>query len=119
MAAHNDFGSEGEQKAAAYLEEQGYTILERNYTYARAEIDIIALKGDILAVVEVKSRSSHLFALPQDAVNRKKIRLLVKAIDHYVRARNINSEVRFDIITVTGKGEHSELNHIEDAFFHF
>ncbi|WP_461533194.1 YraN family protein [Sinomicrobium sp.] len=119
MATHNDFGIKGENIAADYLREQGYAIIERNYTFARAEIDIIALKGDMLAAVEVKARSSPLFALPNQTVSPKKIRLLVKAMDHYVRYRKLDTEVRFDIITIIGDEHKYELNHLKNAFFHF
>ena len=58
MAKHNEFGKKGEQLAVDYLTENGYKVIHRNYRYLKAEIDIIARKGDILAIVEVKSRSS-------------------------------------------------------------
>lgn len=72
MAEHNELGKKGEELAVAYLLEDGYTILERNWTYRKAEIDIIAQKEGILAVIEVKTRSSIDFGLPQDFVKPKK-----------------------------------------------
>ncbi|MGS2738816.1 YraN family protein [Sinomicrobium sp. M5D2P17] len=119
MAEHNNFGKKGEELATQHLLQNGYHILERNYTFGKAEIDIIAQKEDILAVVEVKSRSSIDFGNPQDAVNKKKIQLLVKAIDHYVVTKNIDTEVRFDIITIIRKGKSHTLEHMPDAFYHF
>jgi putative endonuclease len=87
--------------------------------YLKAEIDIIAQKGDTLAVVEVKTRSSLDFGLPQDFVKPKKIQLLVKAINEYVVQNDIDAEVRFDIISVFKNGNAFEIEHLEDAFFHF
>ncbi|MCX2680926.1 YraN family protein [Galbibacter sp. EGI 63066] len=119
MAEHNDFGEKAEQMAADHLLSQGYEILERNYRFGKAEVDIIALKNDCLAAVEVKARSSTYFGEPQSFVSKKKIRLLVKAVDHYVVKNDLDVEVRFDIITVLRINKMHEIKHIEDAFYHF
>lgn len=119
MAEHNDLGKLGEEKAVEYLQKNGYTILQTNWVYLKAEIDIIVQKGDTLAVVEVKTRSSLDFGLPQDFVKPKKIQLLVKAINEYVVQNDIDAEVRFDIISVFKNGNAFKIEHLEDAFFHF
>lgn len=119
MAEHNDLGNRGEELAAEYLENNGYNILDRKWQYQKAEIDLIATKGDILAVVEVKTRSSIDFGLPQDFVNKKKIRLLVAAINEYVNINDLSLEVRFDIIAVLQTPTGMTVEHIEDAFYHF
>ncbi len=119
MGKHNEFGKLGEQKATEYLEKMGYTIKYRNYRYLKAEIDILALKGDVLAVVEVKSRSSDALQEIAETVNRKKIGLLVTAADHFVVENDLDVEVRFDIITILKKGSKYHLEHLENAFFHF
>ena len=100
MAQHNELGKQGEAKAVVYLQKNGYQILETNYTFQKAEIDIIALKNNILAVVEVKTRSSIDFGLPQDFVKPKKIQLLEKAINQYIIDNELDVEVRFDIIAI-------------------
>ncbi|MBC9797446.1 YraN family protein [Sinomicrobium weinanense] len=119
MAEHNEFGKKGEDLATAYLQNEGYQILKRNYTFKKAEIDIIAQKENILSIVEVKARSSTDFQNLQDAVNKKKIQQIVKATDHYIVTNNIEKEVRFDIIAITGKDKNYTLEHLEDAFYHF
>ena len=81
MASHNELGKLGEELAIDYLKKDGYSILNTNWTFQKAEIDIIAQKENILAIVEVKTRSSLEFGLPQDFVTPKKIQLLVKAVD--------------------------------------
>jgi len=88
MAEHNDLGKVGEEIAVAYLQENGYTILEQNFVFQKAEIDIIARKGDWLIVVEVKTRTSTDYGNPEDFVDKNKIKLLVKAIDEYVQQTN-------------------------------
>ena len=100
MAEHNELGKLGEEMAVEFLQKEGYAILETNWTFQKAEIDIIAKKGDILAIIEVKTRSSLDFGLPQDFVKPKKIQLLIKAVDAFVNERNLDIEVRFDIIAI-------------------
>ena len=120
MAQHNDLGKEGENLAVAFLEKNGYEILERNWTFQKAEIDIIAQKNEILAVVEVKTRSSIDFGLPQDFVKPKKIQLLVKAVNEYVISNDLDLKIRFDIIAIHKNVlQKFVIEHIEDAFYHF
>lgn len=119
MAEHNELGKKGEELSVEFLQKNGYDILETNYVFQKAEIDIIALKENILAIVEVKTRSSLDFGLPQDFVKPKKIQLLVKAVNEYVISNNLDVEVRFDIIAVHRDGKKFNIEHLEDAFFHF
>ena len=119
MAEHNELGKFGEELAVAFLQQNGYEILETNWTFQKAEIDIIAQKENILAVVEVKTRSSIEFGLPQDFVKPKKIQLLVKAINEYVISNYLDVEVRFDIVSIYKEDKEYKLEHIEEAFFHF
>ncbi|MFC4816437.1 YraN family protein [Flavobacterium sp. GCM10023249] len=119
MADHNDLGKQGEVAAVAYLRENGYEILEQNFVFQKAEIDIIARKQDWLIVVEVKTRSTVEFGSPEDFVNKKKIKLLVKAIDEYVQQSGLDLEIRFDIIAVVKENGNFNIDHLEDAFYHF
>jgi putative endonuclease len=119
MAEHNELGKLGEELAVEFLQKNGYEILETNYVFQKAEIDIIAKKQNVLAVVEVKTRSSIDFGLPQDFVKPKKIQLLVKAINEYVVSKDLDVEVRFDIIAVHKENGKFNIEHLEDAFFHF
>jgi putative endonuclease len=119
MAQHNDLGKQGEKMAVEFLQKKGYEILETNWTFQKAEIDIIAQKENILAIVEVKTRSTLDFGLPQDFVKPKKIQLLVKAVNEYVISNDLDVEVRFDIIAVHKEGESFVIEHLIDAFYHF
>lgn len=119
MATHTDLGSEGEQLAVRHLERKGYTILERNYRFQKAEIDIIAQQGNTVAIVEVKTRSSTDFGNPEDFVKPKKIKLLVKAADEYVITSDLDVDIRFDIIAILHKDNNLIVRHLEDAFYHF
>ena len=119
MAQHYDFGIEGEEIAVNSLIKKGYTIRERNWRYRKAEIDILAQKDNVLAVVEVKTRSSNYFGKPQDFVNKKKIQLLTEAVNEYVNKYELDIEVRFDIIAILKNKNQFEIEHLEDAFYHF
>jgi putative endonuclease len=119
MAAHNELGKIGEELAVDFLSEKGYEILETNWTFQKAEVDIIAQKDTILAVIEVKTRSSVDFGSPQDFVKPKKIKLLVKAINEYVITNDLDVEVRFDIIAIHAKDKMFEIEHLEAAFYYF
>ena len=119
MAFHNDLGKKGEELAKEFLQKNGYTVLESNFVFQKAEIDIIAQKEETLIVVEVKTRSSLDFGNPQDFVSPKKIKLLVKAIDEYVNLKNIDLSIRFDIISVIHDKNDFTIEHLEDAFYYF
>ena len=111
-----EIGKNSEDLAVTYLENKGYQILERNWRSGHKEIDIIALDGDILVIVEVKSRKSLDFGDPDIAVGVMKQRMLIYAAEAYINYHNLDLEVRFDIISmiITPRGE--QIEHIEDAF---
>ena len=118
MAEIHDLGKKGEQLALTFLKEKGWIILETNWRFSRAEVDIIAKDGDILVFIEVKTRNSNQFMPPQASVTRKKRELLIEAAGAYMEAINYDWEIRFDIITVLFFLEQTyEINHFEDAFF--
>ncbi|MBT3588698.1 MAG: YraN family protein [Flavobacteriaceae bacterium] len=120
MAHHNELGKLGEKLAAVYLLKNGYEILAQNYYFDKAEIDIIAKKGeDTLVVVEVKTRNSDFFGDPQEFVTPSKIKLLVKAANEYVISNDLDMEVRFDIIAVIKNKTIEKIDHFENAFYHF
>lgn len=119
MAVHNELGKQGEDLAVAHLQYKGYEIVTRNFRFQKAEVDIIARKGDVLAVVEVKTRSTPDFGNPQDFLKQKQIQSLVKAIDHFVNEHHLEVEVRFDIIAIIKNKAGTKIDHLKDAFLHF
>ena len=119
MAEHYELGKKGEQLAIDYLIKQGYKIVERNWRFQKAEIDIIARKEETLISVEVKTRSTNYFGNPQDFVNPKKIKLMVLAMNEYVLKKDLDVEVRFDIMAITKNKRSFDIEHLEDAFLYF
>ena len=120
MAAHNDLGKHGEDLAASFLEAKGYAVLDRNYSFKRAEIDIVVLRHEPaeLVFVEVKARSGVDGPWPETSVGPAKQKLIFKAADAYIYERQMRTvPVRFDIIAIQNADtEHPLFLHIEDAF---
>lgn len=117
MKDHIELGKSGEEIAVAHLVGKGYRILERNWRLGKEEIDIIARDGNFVVIVEVKTRSSNIFAEPEASVTKSKQRILIRAANAYVNYRHQHGEVRFDIITILVRPEGEVINHIVDAFY--
>ena len=112
MARHNDLVREGEEKAACYLRQHGYLILEKNWRLGHLELDLICKKENLLVVVEVKTRFSE-EDRPEELLNYTKRRCLRQAADAYIKANKLQTEVRFDLILVTGATW--EIEHVVEA----
>lgn len=119
MGKHNEFGKLGEQIAVDFLLKKGYKILQKNYRYQKAEIDVIAEKDSIVSVVEVKSRTGDFLETVSKTINQRKINLIVMAANQYILDRNLDVELRFDIILIRKKGATFEIEHTKNAFYHF
>ncbi len=117
MAEHINLGKRGEALAVDYLTEKGYKILDVNWRHERDEIDIVALDGEMLVIVEVKTRSTDYFGDPADAVDYRKEQFLIRATEAYLDEKDLDLESRFDIVSIILKGEKARINHIEDAFY--
>ena len=119
MAFHNDLGAKGEQIAVDFLIKKGYVILEKNYRYRKAELDIIAQKESILAIVEVKTRSASFLEGLEQTIGKRKIQLLTTAADFYVQQQDLEVDVRFDVVLVIFQGDKVSIEHWEAAFYLF
>ena len=119
MAAHNDLGKTGEKEACDFLAEKGYEILATNWRKEKAEVDIIAIKSNLLLLVEVKTRSTDYFGDPGEAVGKQKQRMLVKAAEAFLEENELNVEVRYDIVSIILNDKAKKIVHIEDAFYPF
>lgn len=110
-------GKRGEDLAAAFLIKEGYKILERNFRCPLGEIDIVALDNGILAFVEVKTRSSNYFGLPEEAVNSRKRHQMAKTAQFYISSKRLfNNLARFDVVAVTIIDGKEEVRVIRNAF---
>lgn len=118
MAEHNNLGKQGEELAEKYLLQKGHTILCRNFRYGRAEVDIVSREGSIVVFTEVKTRSNERFGFPEEFVGKEKMRLMKEAAEEYLYKHRLETEVRFDIISVAPVKGELTVHHIEDAFFY-
>lgn len=111
-------GDEGEDIAAAYLESKGWLILDRNYFFEKAEVDIVAYDHTQIIFVEVKSRSGTYFGRPEEYVTPQKEKLVKKAAEAWVYERKMDTAlVRFDIVSIVKeKNAAPDITHFEDAF---
>ena len=111
-------GDHGEDLAAAALKQQGYKILERNYVTPLGEIDLVARQGQVLVVVEGKTRKSTRFGSPQEAVSAAKQGRLRRLAEYYLKAKRLTgSPVRFDVVAIfLSAGDAPQVEIIQDAF---
>lgn len=118
MARHNELGKKGEDKAASYLLDKGYRIVARNYRYDRKEVDIIAYDGDMLVMVEVRTRASEYHEHPRDSVTPAKMNAIAYAGEAYILENELDCETRFDIICWLPDNDDDrwEMEHIIEAF---
>ncbi|MBK9981903.1 MAG: YraN family protein [Saprospiraceae bacterium] len=118
MTIQQEHGKWGELVARDYLISTGFKILDQNWRYKRAEIDLIAMENQILVFIEVKTRAYADFGLPEEMVNKRKQRLVIDAALAYMRAIGHEWEIRFDIIAILGTpGSTPEISYFRDAFF--
>ncbi|MCI5777666.1 MAG: YraN family protein [Bacteroidales bacterium] len=114
MAAHNELGQKGEDRAVEFLSAKGFKILCRNWHFRHKEVDIVALDAGVLVFVEVKTRSA--FSSPNDVISYSKVRFLEEAAEAYIRQYNFQGEARFDVVLLTKKAGSFDIMHIPAAF---
>ena len=98
------------------LQRDGFTILETNWRFQKAEVDIIAQKDGFLIFIEVKTRGSKKFGNPSDSIDKKKISLYKDAVEGYLEQYPSELEVRFDVINIIIGKDETEIEHIPNAF---
>lgn len=116
MAAHNETGKRGEEQAEAFLRGKGYIVLEKNWRCGYLEVDLICMDGDRLVLVEVKTRADLRHGTPEASVTRRKERHLIEAAEAYLERKNLENEVRFDIVGVREEPTGMHIHHIAGAF---
>jgi putative endonuclease len=110
-------GRDGEQAAVRFLEGKGFRIVQTNYRVAGAEVDIIAVCGDILCFVEVKTRKSGACGSPEDFVHLAKQRKIIRAAKFFSSRRAYREfRVRFDVVAIIRDAGGMAFDHLENAF---
>lgn len=111
-------GDTGEEMAVAYLEAKGWMILDRNYSFQRAEVDIVAYDQTCIVFVEVKYRTSTRYGRPEEQIDQQKISQIYKGAEAWMYERKMEgSPTRFDVISIVQEGRSApDIEHFEDAF---
>ena len=118
MSIQNKIGKKGEQLAKDFLIRKSYLILEQNWRYSKAEIDLIAQDKEILVFIEVKTRSYGYFGEPELSITSDKEAQICDAAAAYMREKNHIWSFRFDVISILlPNSGNCVINHYEDAFF--
>ncbi|KAB2813641.1 YraN family protein [Phaeocystidibacter luteus] len=110
-------GAEGEQAAVDYLVGIGYRIIGRNLQLGRDEIDILAKFRSTLIFVEVKTRATNTYSVPEDFITPQKEACMLRAADRYIQDHDWNGDTRFDLVAVYYAGPKPQVIHIQDAFY--
>lgn len=111
-----ELARKGEILAGEYLSGKGFRIIERNWYHRHKELDLVAIDGDELVIVEVKTRQSPVWDDPSKSIDRDKRRNLVIAANAYARKHRIHFEIRFDVVWVVYSGNQQSIDHIANAF---
>lgn len=110
-------GADGERAAARFLEKEGYTILKQNYKVSGAEVDVIAHKDETIVFIEVKTRGTNDYGMPEEFVDRRKRNKMIRAAKIFTADElYVQFYVRFDIISILYKTDDVEITHIQHAF---
>ncbi|OIN97883.1 YraN family protein [Candidatus Desantisbacteria bacterium CG1_02_38_46] len=118
MESHRiTLGKKGEEIALKYLKKRGYKIIECNYRSRLGEIDIIAFHKGVMAFIEVKTRGSANFGLPQESVNERKQQQIARVALNYIRHKGLSErKFRFDVVGIDFSSGKPEITLIQDAF---
>jgi putative endonuclease len=111
-------GNNGEELAVNYLLQHGFIIIERNWRFRHAEVDIIAAKENRLRFFEIKTRTSGKYGKPEESMSYKKMKMLKMAAEEYQYTHPQWKYLQFDVLAITIiNGKPVEYFLIEDVYF--
>lgn len=116
LTTHNQrLGAYGEMVAARHLSQRGFVLLDRNWRCEIGEIDLVLREGPVLVVCEVKTRRSHDFGAPLEAVDQRKVERLQRLAYRWLQAHRARvDDVRIDLVGVTVPRQGSAaVEHVE------
>lgn len=119
MSDKTEIGRLGENLAAKFLQDKGFTVAERNFRFGKAEIDLIVQRDEWLLFIEVKTRSSVAYGQPEEFLTPQQVNRIFDAAEEYIYRIDWQGHVRFDVVSIQlgGKifGDDAEIEHLEDA----
>ncbi len=112
-------GADAEQAAAHHLQQQGLTLIDRNYRFKGGEIDLILLQRQLLIFVEVRLRNNRHYGSGADSVTRSKQQRIANTARHYLQnhPRYQEHEIRFDVVAATATEGRYHFDWIQEAFW--
>ena len=113
----SETGRRGEEAARAWLEAQGFRLLDRNWRSGHKELDLVVESESRVHFVEVKTMTPPLLIQPYEKVDAAKQHRLIAAARRYIAARQVWKEVQFDVISVVIDGDRTEIEYIPEAFY--
>ncbi len=116
MSEQSELGKLGEQLAAEFLRKNDHIILNQNFVWEKAEIDIITIKDNKIVFVEVKTRVAPYLNDPALMVPMKKWRQIMKAADYFMKERTDDLTAQFDIISVITNKVYTKIDHYDEAY---
>ena len=117
MTLRQDLGRYGEQRAAIYLEDRGYEIIERNWRSASGEIDLIARQDERLVFIEVKTRNGSGYGHPFEAITAQKVARMRRLAAEWCALKQVSAiKVRLDAIAVLISGGRVSIEHLKQVF---
>jgi putative endonuclease len=116
MARHNATGRKGEQLAVEWLKSKGYEILHVNWRYSHYEIDVVAVKDEMLHFIEVKTRRTENFGFPEEAVDDVKINRLLNAGEEFLEQNDGWKRIQYDVLAISINSSGTEYFLIEDVY---
>lgn len=114
---HIELGKRGEAIARRFLKDLELSVLDSNYRWKKQEIDLIACEGNELVIIEVKTRKSESYGAPENSITKSKQRNLIKAANAYIQERQLDLDVRFDVISIIHNSYETRIDHIQNAFY--
>jgi len=116
---HHNTGKKGEDMAVDYLLQRDFTILHRNWRWSRYEIDVIALKDQVIHFVEVKTRRSLAFGYPEESVSKKKIERMLKSAREFQIQYSEWRQIQYSILSIILlRNQAPEFFFIEDVYLY-
>lgn len=121
MKSSVEKGKYAEDVAVSYLETNGITVIDRNYRFMNAEVDIVAFQENEVVFVEVRSLKSELFGRPEETINQAKQKQVFQAAEAWLYEKRMEgARVRFDVVSVLTNYDDSDpvITHFRNAFWY-
>jgi putative endonuclease len=117
MNTRQNLGRYGEDRAANYLQDRGYEIIDRNWRSRAGEIDLVARDHDRIVFIEVKTRNGSGYGHPFEAITKEKVSRMRRVVADWCQAKQVSGiQIRLDAISVLISGGRISIEHLKQVF---